>query len=192
MQIEERFLISAPVDQVWAFLLDTQSVADCVPGCEAVECSGENSYTARMKVKVGPISANFDVQIDITEMAPPARLKSVIKGKDSRVASSLNASTVLDLVDLGSAGTEFHYRTDVSVFGRLGKFGEGVMREKAREYGERFAASVKEKLEGGGAAEPSGDAGNGEDGRSVGRVRRLVSWAARLPGCRAAAGKNGD
>jgi hypothetical protein len=72
VQIEERFLIAAPVERVWAFLLDTEAVAACVPGCEAVACSGENSYTARMKVKVGPVSANFDVQIDVTEMTSGA------------------------------------------------------------------------------------------------------------------------
>lgn len=177
MQIEERFVVSAPVDRVWAFLLDTQSVAACVPGCEAVECTGDNSYTARMKVKVGPISANFDVQIDVTEMTPPTNLKSVIKGKDSKVASSLNASTVLNLSDLGASGTEFHYRTDVSVFGRLGKFGEGVMKEKAKEYGEKFASSIKERLEAGGAAAaaPAGE-------EAGGWLRRFVAWIARLFG----------
>lgn len=180
MQIEERFLISAPVDRVWAFLLDTQSVAACVPGCEEVECLGDNSYAARMKVKVGPISANFDVQIDITEMAPPTFLRSAIKGKDSRVASSLKASTVLNLSDRGASGTELHYRTDVSVFGRLGKFGEGVMKEKAKEYGERFASSLKQRLEADGAtAVPTGRAGErAQAGESW--WRRLVAWLTRV------------
>ena len=140
MQVEERFVVDAPVERVWSFLLDTQAVAACIPGCESVQQSGENSYEATMKVKVGPIAANFQLQIDVTEMSPPTKLKSVIKGKDSKVASSLNAANTLELLDLGSEKTELSYRTDVSVFGRLGKFGEGIMREKAKEYGERFAA----------------------------------------------------
>jgi len=180
MQIEERFLIAAPVEQVWAFLMDTKSVAGCVPGCESVECSGENSYTARMKVKVGPISANFDVQIEITEMTPPTMLKSAIKGKDSKVASSLNASSVLRLSDLGDSGTELHYRTDVSVFGRLGKFGEGIMKEKAKEYGERFASSLKERLEAGAGAATLSDLEPGRPQAGGGWWNRLVAWLARV------------
>jgi carbon monoxide dehydrogenase subunit G len=179
MQIEERFVIDAPVERVWNFLLDTQSVAACVPGCEAVKSSGENSYTAKMKVKVGPISANFDVQIDITEMNPPTMLRSAIKGKDSKVASSLNASTVLDLADVGSGKTEMHYKTDVSVFGRLGTFGEGVMKKKAKEYGEMFACSLKGKLEGGSTRDLREEIGGVQAPRWA-WVRRFASWIARL------------
>lgn len=183
MQIEERFVIDAPVERVWDFLLDTQSVAGCVPGCEAVESSGENSYTARMKVKIGPISANFELQIDIAEMNPPTMLRSAIKGKDSKVASSLNASTLLQLVAIDSGGTEMHYKTDVSVFGRLGTFGEGVMKKKAKEYGEMFARSIREQLETGSTRELPGELDDVHESPapSVGWARRLAAWIARLP-----------
>ena len=147
MVIEEKFVVNAPVDRVWEFLLDAQSLAACVPGCEHVEQAGENAYRAHMKAKIGPISAHFKIRIDITEMNPPALLKSSMRGEDSKMASNLNASNVIELRPLESDKTEVHYRSEANVLGRLGKFGEGIMKRKAREVGEQFARSVKERIE---------------------------------------------
>ena len=48
------------------------------------------------------------------------------------------------------AGTEVTYTSDVSVFGRLGKFGLGIMKKKARDLGREFAESFRERVEGDG------------------------------------------
>ena len=147
MIIEERFVVNAPAERVWGFLLDAPSLASCVPGCQQVESAGENAYRAYMKAKIGPISANFKIRIDITEMNPPTLLKSSMRGEDSKMASHLNASNVIELKALEPEKTEIYYRSEVNVLGRLGKFGEGIMRRKAKEVGEQFARSVKERLE---------------------------------------------
>lgn len=147
MIIEERFVVNAPVYRVWDFLLDAQSLASCVPGCEQVEPTGDNAYTARMKAKIGPISANFKIRIDITEMNPPTYLRSTMRGEDSMMASNLNATSVIELKSVEPQTTEMCYRSEVTVLGRLGRFGEGIMKRKAREVGEQFARSVKERLE---------------------------------------------
>jgi carbon monoxide dehydrogenase subunit G len=146
MIIEKRFVIDAPIETVWNFLLDAPSLASCVPGCEHVETVGDNAYSARMKARIGPISVNFKIRIDITEMNPPRTLKSTIRGEDSRMASHLNASSVIELNDVHPERTEVCYRSEVTVLGRLGKFGEGIMRRKAKEVGEAFSRSVKERL----------------------------------------------
>jgi len=147
MIIEERFVVDAPVDRVWNFLLDAESLAGCVPGCEYVEPVGDDSYTAHMKAKIGPISANFRIRIDITETKPPTFLRSTMRGQDSKMASNLNASNVIELTSAESEKTEIYYRSEVNVLGRLGKFGEGIMKRKAKEVGEQFVRSVKERLE---------------------------------------------
>ena len=100
-----------------------------------------------MKAKIGPISANFKIRIDISEMNPPAYLKSTMRGEDSMMASNLNASNVIELKRLEPEKTEIYYRSEVTVLGRLGKFGEGIMKRKAKDVGEEFARSLKERLE---------------------------------------------
>jgi carbon monoxide dehydrogenase subunit G len=147
MVIEERFIVNVPVYRLWDFLLDARSLASCVPGCEHVEPAGDNAYTARMKAKIGPISANFKIRIDISETSPPVCLKSTVRGEDSMMASNLNATSVIELKSVEPQKTEMCYRSEVTVLGRLGRFGEGIMRRKAKEVGEQFARAVKERLE---------------------------------------------
>ena len=147
MIVEERFVVNAPVDRVWNFLLDARSLAGCVPGCNHAEPAGENAYRALMKAKIGPISANFKIRIDIAESNPPTFLRSTMRGEDSKMASNLTASNVIELTSLEPEKTEIYYRSEVNVLGRLGKFGEGIMKRKAREVGEQFVRSVKERLE---------------------------------------------
>ncbi len=147
MVIEEKFSIKAPIKKVWDFLLDPPKVASCVPGCEGVEALDENNYKTSIKAKVGPISARFKVRLTITEKEPPYRLLTAGKGEDSGMASSLTSKNEIRLSSISDMETEVNYRSEVSVLGALGKFGEGIFRKKAKEVGEQFAQALKSKIE---------------------------------------------
>jgi carbon monoxide dehydrogenase subunit G len=150
MLIEEKFSVKAPIGKVWEFLLDAHQLASCVPGCEGVEVIDENTYLTSIKAKVGPISARFKIRLTINEKDPPHRLVTTGKGKDSGMASSLLSKNEIRLHSVSGEETEIHYRSDVSILGTLGKFGEGIMRKKAKEIGEQFALSLRSKIETGG------------------------------------------
>jgi len=147
MLIEETFSVKAPIKKVWDFLLDANQLASCVPGCEGVEALDEKTYLTTVKAKVGPISARFKIRLTITEKDPPYRLLTTGKGEDSKMASSLVSRNEIRLNSLAEGGTEIHYRSDVSVLGTLGKFGEGIMRKKAKDMGEQFVSALRTKIE---------------------------------------------
>lgn len=147
MLIEKNFSVKAPIEKVWNFLLDAHQLASCVPGCEGVEIINENTYLTSIKAKVGPISARFKIRLTINEKEPPYHLLTTGKGEDSKMASSLLSKNEIRLHSLSGEETEIHYRSDVSVLGSLGKFGEGIIRKKATEVGEQFALALKSKIE---------------------------------------------
>ena len=147
MLFEEKFSIHAPVEKVWDFLLDANQLASCVPGCEAVEVLDEDTYLTSIKVKVGPISAHFKIKLNITEKEPYRRLSTIGKGEDSFMASSLHAKNEILLNPISESETEIYYKSEVSILGTLGKFGEGIIRKKAKELGEQFASALKSKIE---------------------------------------------
>jgi uncharacterized protein len=66
MKIDERFLTEAPIDAVWAFVRNPQTVAPCIPGCEAVEPLSDKLYRST-SVALGPIRRDFNVVAEITE-----------------------------------------------------------------------------------------------------------------------------
>jgi carbon monoxide dehydrogenase subunit G len=147
MLIEQTFSVKAPIKKVWDFLLDANQLASCVPGCEGAEALDEKTYLTTVKAKVGPISARFKIRLTIIEKDPPHRLLTTGKGEDSTMASSLISKNEIRLHCVSEGETEIHYRSDVSVLGTLGKFGEGIMRKKANEIGEQFVLALRTKIE---------------------------------------------
>ena len=66
MKIENRFVVAAPIDTVWASITDPEIVAPCIPGCEDVEVLSPTAYKAKMKIAIGPIKASFNLDIEVT------------------------------------------------------------------------------------------------------------------------------
>ena len=60
MDISGEFSIPANREQVWAALNDPEVLARCIPGCDSVERTGENSFDAKMSAKIGPVKARFN------------------------------------------------------------------------------------------------------------------------------------
>lgn len=147
MIIEDQFDIGVSVETAWDRMLDAEFLGGCVPGCSHVEALGENCYRAHMEAKLGPIKTRFKLLIDITELDPPFSLKTIFQGEDSRMASKVRATNTVEFTQTETGTTMIRYYSDVTVVGRLAKFGEGIMRRKAREMGDQFAQTVKLKME---------------------------------------------
>ena len=147
MKIEETFTVNAPVDRVWEFMMDPDRMAPCVPGCGDVEVLGDNKYRASVKVAVGPIKTSFKVSVELTEQRAPTYAASVTRGEERGKASMLTANSELRLTSVNSQETEVHYLSEVSLVGRLGKFGLGMMKKKAKAVGEEFAESFRAQIE---------------------------------------------
>jgi len=146
MLISETFRIAIPIQKLYTFLLDAQSVGSCIPGCERVEVVGENEYDSTIKTKVGGISAKFKVRTVISETVPFNLIRTVGQGKEIRNLGQFKQKTEIMLKELSPNETEVSYRSDVSIVGRLATFGDRIMRSKAKTMGEEFADAVKTKL----------------------------------------------
>ena len=125
MKIEERFTIPASIDRVWAFIRDPDRVAPCIPGCKRVEVISATSYRSSIAVALGPIKALFVIVVEITDEKPPTRLTCLTRGEEGGRASTISATSELRLVETNSGETEVHCTSEVSIVGRLGKFGLG-------------------------------------------------------------------
>jgi uncharacterized protein len=146
MRIDERFLIEAPIDAVWAFVRNPQTVAPCIPGCEAVDLISDKQYRSTIGVALGPIKARFNVVVEITEEIAPDRLVCVTKGEEGGKASMITATTEIKFAAQGS-GTEITCASEVSIVGRLGKFGLGIMKKRAAQLAAEFAAAVQQRMQ---------------------------------------------
>jgi len=146
MKIDERFLIEAPIDAVWAFVRNPQTVAPCIPGCEAVEPLSDKLYRSTIGVALGPIKARFNVVVEITEEFAPNRLLCITKGEEGGKASMITATTEIKLEAQETGRTEIRCASEVSIVGRLGKFGLGIMKKRAAQLASEFATAVQQRM----------------------------------------------
>lgn len=146
--IEERFAVQAPPESVWAFLLDPERLAPCIPGCDGLEVLDERTYRVRLTVKVGFLATTQDVRMTVVEAEAPRRLVAEGRGEDTRLGSQVDVRTTLELAPAASGATTVGYRSEVKVLGRLGSVGDAVMKVKARELAGLFAERVRAAIEG--------------------------------------------
>lgn len=146
MRIEGSFIVAAPPERVFAEITNPALMAGCIPGCEAIEVIDGKTYRARILVEVGPIKARFNLVVEVTEEEAPIRVASVTRGEEGTRASVISSNNELVLAP-ADGGTEVKYLSEVSVTGRLGKFGLGMMKKKAEQLGAKFAETFRGKIE---------------------------------------------
>lgn len=147
MKIENRFSVAAPQARVWAAITDPDVVGPCVPGCKSIEVMSPTLFKALVGVAVGPIKADFNLEVEVLDQAPPVEVTTKTRGEEGSMASRVKADSLVRLEAVGPRETAVCYASEISVVGRLGKFGLGVMKKKAESLGAQFADSFRARVE---------------------------------------------
>lgn len=147
MKIEGNFTVAAPRQTVWRMITDPDEMGPCIPGCESIEVTGPNTYTARVKVRVGPIKVRFNLEVEVTKEVAPDLVISVTRGEEGSRASVVSSQNTLRLSDADDGGTNVYYGAEVAISGRLGKYGHGIMKKIAAKLGDKFAEAFRERVE---------------------------------------------
>jgi carbon monoxide dehydrogenase subunit G len=151
MKFEHSARIPAPKEQVWAVLMDVPRVATCVPGVESVEAVGDDVYRGTLKVRVGPIGLALAGDVSITEKDEEAGTASMrADAADRKVGGMVKATMQMHLSPVpGESATDLRIVTDAQVGGRIGEFGQPIIRKKADQIMQEFAANVSKAAQSG-------------------------------------------
>ena len=147
MIIEDKFVIAAPIQEVWDFFLDIERLSKCVPGVEHVDQTSDTTYEGALSAKVGPIKATFGGTAEITEQNEPSFISADIKAKDKRTASLIKGGFSSTLTALEENKTEVGYTIDVAIRGKMGQFGQTVIQDTSKNISKIFVNNVREELE---------------------------------------------
>jgi uncharacterized protein len=154
MEFENQFDVPAPIDEVYAALLDVQRVAPCVPGAEVLEQTGDDAYKVAIKVKVGPMSMTYTGDVEIVEK-DEATHRAVMRAKarEARGQGTVNSNVVMTLT--GTDGrTQGTIATDVQLSGRVASMGRGIIQDVSARIVDQFSENLAAMLSGP-AAEPA-------------------------------------
>jgi carbon monoxide dehydrogenase subunit G len=131
--------VSAPAARVWAVVMDIPVAARCVPGVAAVTPAGSDKFKGSLLVQIGPVRLVLDGDISVTSRDDAARRASLkADAKDSRLGGNVHAMVDIALRELAD-GTELRIDSDVQIGGRIGEFGQPVIKRKADQLLAQFA-----------------------------------------------------
>jgi len=143
MNFEQQCTIPASREQLWDFLMDVPSVATCVPGVQSVSPRDDGQYAGEMRIRVGPISLTLQGVMSIQERDRD-NWKASMHGEatDRRVGGGLNATAQMTLLEQAAGETRLVIQTDARLLGKLGEFGQPLIRKKADQMMAEFARNL--------------------------------------------------
>jgi uncharacterized protein len=144
MKIEGQFVFegSSPL-AVWTFLTDANRIAQCLPGCEKLEQTGDGTYDLQMRFGVGAISGVFAGSIRLHDLRPTSEYQ--MKVNAGGAPGFVNGAGTIQLTP-DDTGTLLHYSGDVSAGGAIASLGQRMIGGAARMAIEQFFKCAAGKL----------------------------------------------
>jgi len=125
-----------------------------------------------MKVKIGPITANYKGTVKFEEV-DEANHRAVLQatGRDARGQGTASA-TIVSTLQEEDDGTKVSVETDMKLTGRAAQFGRGIAQDVATKMLDQFASCLEEEITGtpdegataAATAEPTGEENGSRDG----------------------------
>jgi carbon monoxide dehydrogenase subunit G len=156
MELVNDFTVNVPVDEAWDTLTNVERIAPCLPGAQLQEVEGD-VYRGVVKVKVGPILAQFKGQATFVEK-DEANHKAVLKAEGRDTTGKGNASALITalLEPQGDALTKVTVATDLTITGKVAQFGRGALADVSTKLLGQFVDQLESTV-----LNQPGGAGNG-------------------------------
>jgi carbon monoxide dehydrogenase subunit G len=136
--------IAAPRGKVWEALNDPAVLKASIPGCESLEKQSDVAMKATAAVKIGPISARFTGNVQLSDLDPPNGYTIAGEGQGG-VAGFAKGGAKVHLVDDG-ADTLLTYEVHAQVGGKIAQLGARLIEASAKQmadaFFDRFSAQV--------------------------------------------------
>lgn len=153
MKFENSFDVDAPIDEVWKTLLDLERVAPAMPGAQVLERTGENTYKVGIKVKVGPVTMQYQGDVEVIEANEATHTATLrVKAKEARGQGTANADVTQHL-EPRDGGTRATVIADVQLSGKAAAMSRGIIEDVSARLVRQFADNLQKMLAGGPPAE---------------------------------------
>jgi carbon monoxide dehydrogenase subunit G len=162
MKVEGQHTFDASRATVWSTILDPEVIASIMPGCDALERTGENSFQGAMKIKVGPVQGLFQGEVELSDLREGESYHIRIQGKGA--PGFVDAEGDVRFRAEGGK-TVLAYEIDAKIGGRIASVGQRLLESSTKVIARQSLEGLAEQVRargGTGAAAPRssiGDAG---------------------------------
>jgi len=141
MKIEGTNQLQANRERVYQCLIDPEVLQRCIPGCEKLEKTGENSYSATIRTGVGSIKGLFTSNVRLEDMRAPEHYRIVVDGKGT--PGFAKGSGDFDLEPSGPDSTNLKYSGDLQVGGTIAGVGQRMIQATAKMMASQFFTALE-------------------------------------------------
>jgi len=145
MELQGERVIPASVDKTWAALNDPETLKACIAGCESLERTGDDSFSAVVAMRVGPVSARFKGNLQMTNIQPPNGYTINFDGQGG-VAGFGKGSADVALTPDG-ANTLLKYNARATVGGKMAQVGARLIDAAAGKITDDFFKAFEAQLQ---------------------------------------------
>jgi carbon-monoxide dehydrogenase small subunit len=142
------FVIAHPVEEVWAFFGRVEDVAACLPGATLDGGEKDSVVNGKMRVRVGPITAEFNGVAQITRNEEMRRGAILGSGRDTRSNSATRGIITYAIKpDERSAGSRVDVEIGYTLTGMLAQFSRtSLVQNLASRLTAAFAQNLEARL----------------------------------------------
>jgi uncharacterized protein len=139
VKLEGSHQLDAPRERVYQCLINPEVLQRCIPGCERLEKTAENTFAATIKTGVGSIKGVFTGTARLEDLREPEHLRLLVDGKGA--PGFLKGAGDLDL-ETTENGTKVTYAADVQVGGTIASVGQRMLQGTAKMMATQFFTSL--------------------------------------------------
>jgi carbon monoxide dehydrogenase subunit G len=146
MDLNHEFTVNVPVNDAWVILTDLERIAPCLPGAQLTEVEGD-TYRGQVKVKVGPIVAQFKGQASFVsrdDIAHTASLKG--EGRDTTGKGTASAIITAQLTSVTPTSTKCTVVTNLTISGKVAQFGRGALADVSDKLLAQFSENLNQLI----------------------------------------------
>src|SRR5712691_11413328 len=146
MLIENEFTVAQPVGALWAYLLDVERVARCMPGAELTETVDDRTWKGKVNAKFGPVALAFAGTVIMEERDEAAhRVVLSAKGMEQKGKGAATAKVTSWLEPAGEA-TTVKMQADITLTGTVAQLSRGLLPEVSKKLTQEFADCLQASM----------------------------------------------
>ena len=172
MKLSGTHTFAASIERVWAFLIDPEKLAKCIPGVKSLETVGEHEYAGEVDVGVAAVKGVYKGKVKLDELRAPTHYRMSFDGKGKQ--GFVKGTGTLDLEREGSL-TLLKYSGDAQIGGPLASVGQRMIEGVAKQMTAQFFTAMEAEI----------TAKEGEvvrQGVGINFWRRFLKWLRSLVG----------
>lgn len=145
MDFNSEYEFEAPPEAVFDALTTPETVAGCLPGCEALTPLGDDRYEAAMTIGVAAIKGKFRGTVAMRDMQRPDSFTLQVDGKGSTGFAKGEAS--IEIAPNGT-GSTVAVQSSAKVGGPIARVGQRLLVGTAKMVADKFFACLRRQVEG--------------------------------------------